>query len=239
MFKTIFYQPMLNILVMMYNIFHDLGFSVIALITLVRLILWPFFTKSETSQKVIAKIQPEVARIQKENGKDYQAQSKELLALYKRYKINPSFTMLFSIIQIFFILALFNVFNIISKPTFVNYLYSFLKHITSVNYIAFGSINLIEKSILLAVLAALTQVIQGWLMIRNTGPKDPQRGTLIIITLVMPLVLLSLYNKLPSIIFLYWTILTLIGIIQTTYIQKHFKMPSEEPEIISQDKLTS
>ena len=147
--------------------------------------------------------------------------------------------MLFSIIQIFFILALFNVFNIISKPTFVNYLYSFLKHITSVNYIAFGSINLIEKSILLAVLAALTQVIQGWLMIRNTGPKDPQRGTLIIITLVMPLVLLSLYNKLPSIIFLYWTILTLIGIIQTTYIQKHFKMPSEEPEIISQDKLTS
>jgi len=239
MFKTIFYQPLLNILVMFYNIFHDLGFSTIALITLVRMALWPFFTKNETSQKIIAKIQPEVSRIQKENGKDYQKQSQELLALYKKYKINPSFTMLFSIIQIFFILALFNVFNIIAKPTFVNYLYGFLRNVTSVNYISFGGINLIEKSLLLAILAAGTQMIQGWLMIRNTGPKDPQRGSLIIITLVMPFVLLSLYTKLPSIIFLYWTVLTLIGIIQTMYVQKHFKMPKEEPEIISHDQLTS
>jgi YidC/Oxa1 family membrane protein insertase len=203
MFKTLFYQPMVNILIMFYNIFHDLGFSAIALITLVRLILWPLFTKNETSQKIIAKIQPEVSRIQKENGKNYQKQSQDLLALYKKYKINPSFTMIFSIIQIFFILGLYNTFNIVAKPTFVNYLYGFLKHVTTINYNAFGFINLVQPNLFLAIIASATQLIQGWLMLRNTGPKDPQRGSLIAITVVMPIILLSIYQKLPALIYLY------------------------------------
>ncbi len=238
MFKTLFYQPMLNLLIMFYNIFHDLGFSSVALVVLVRLILWPLFTKNEVSQKIIAKIQPEVKRIQTENGKDYQKQSKDLMSLYRKYKINPSFTMLFSIVQIFFILALFNVFNIVIKPTYINYLYGFLKHITTLNYVSLG-IDLTQKSIILAILAAGSQLIQGWLMLRNTGPKDPQRVTLIAITVIMPFVLLSLYTKLPAIVFLYWTVLTVIGIIQSMYLHKHFKMPEPQPEIISEDKSIS
>ena len=203
MFKTFFYQPLFNLLVIFYNFFHDLGFSAVFLVVLVRTALWPLFTKNEISQKVISKIQPQVVKIQKENGKDYQTQSKQLLALYKAYNINPSFTMLFSIIQIFFILALYNVFKIAIEPNFVNFLYPFLKQTTILNPVSMGIINLSKQNLILAILASGTQLIQGAIMIKNMGKKDPQRGTMMAITFIMPFVLLSLYNKLPSIVFLY------------------------------------
>jgi membrane protein insertase Oxa1/YidC/SpoIIIJ len=55
----------------------------------------------------------------------------------------------------------------------------------------------------------------------------------------MPIILLSIYQKLPALIYLYWSILTIIGIIQTIYVRKHFKMPEEQPEIISQENQNS
>jgi len=100
------------------------------------------FNKNEASQKAMSKIQPEVKRIQKEYAKDYQKQSQELLTLYKQYKINPGFTIIFSIIQLFIILALYNVFTIVAKPTFTHYLYQPFQNITSINYLFLNTVNL-------------------------------------------------------------------------------------------------
>jgi len=63
-------------------------------------------------------------------------------------------------------------------------------------------------------------------MYRNTNPHDPQRNSLLMITIIMPIILVSLYKQLPSIIFLYWIVLSIIGVIQSLYIQKHLKLPT-------------
>ncbi|HRV32365.1 MAG TPA: YidC/Oxa1 family membrane protein insertase [Candidatus Paceibacterota bacterium] len=164
MFKLLIYQPLFNLLIIFYNLFNDLGISVILLTALIRLLLWPMFTKNETNQKIMAKIQPEIKRIQKEYAKDYQKQSQELLSIYKQYKLNPSFTIIFSIAQIFIILALYNVFAIVVKPTFTYYLYQPLRATTSINYLFLNTINLQQGSLLLAIIAALTQLVQGFIM---------------------------------------------------------------------------
>lgn len=42
-FQTLFYQPVLNLLVFLYNNFGDLGLAIILLTIIVKLILLPLF----------------------------------------------------------------------------------------------------------------------------------------------------------------------------------------------------
>ena len=52
LFTTIFYQPILNLLVLIYNTlsFHDLGIAIIILTIVIKAVLWPLSQKSIKSQ---------------------------------------------------------------------------------------------------------------------------------------------------------------------------------------------
>jgi membrane protein insertase Oxa1/YidC/SpoIIIJ len=67
MFQAFFVQPIFNILVIIYDLLPrpDLGVAVLILVIIVRLLLWPIFTKGTKSQLMFAKLQPEIERIQK------------------------------------------------------------------------------------------------------------------------------------------------------------------------------
>ena len=64
-FKTVFYQPVLNLLVFLYNIVpgHDLGIAIILLTVVIKLILLPLSKKSIQSQKALQDLQ----RISRQN----------------------------------------------------------------------------------------------------------------------------------------------------------------------------
>ena len=55
MFQTFFYQPVLNLLVFLYNIVpgNDLGVAIILLTIVIKLILLPLSKKSIKSQKAL------------------------------------------------------------------------------------------------------------------------------------------------------------------------------------------
>ncbi len=202
MFKLLIYQPLFNLFIAIYLLVQNCGVAVIILTALIRFLLWPFFTQNEKNQRNLTQMQPEMKRIQKEHSNNYQQQTKDLLNLYHTYHINPSFTFLFLIIQLLLILALFNVFNIAVKPTFINYLYPIFSSDLVLNYMFLG-IDLSQHSFILAFLASFLQVVQGYIMLKGMGPKDPQRNTALIMTLVMPILLLSIYKTIPAIIFLF------------------------------------
>jgi len=54
-FQTIFYQPILNLLVFLYNVVpgHDLGLAIILLTVIIKVVLLPLSKQSIKSQKAV------------------------------------------------------------------------------------------------------------------------------------------------------------------------------------------
>ena len=91
-----------------------LGITIIVFTLVTRLLLTPLQLSSQRTSRGMSKLQPEMKKIQDKykNKKDQQsqlAQSQEMQALYKKYKINPFAGCLPLLIQLPLIMALFNV----------------------------------------------------------------------------------------------------------------------------------
>ncbi len=93
---------------------YTLGIAIIIFTLVARLLLTPFQLSSQRTSRGMSRLQPEMQRLQKkyQNKKDQASQmeySKEMQALYKKYKINPLAGCLPLLIQFPIIMALFNV----------------------------------------------------------------------------------------------------------------------------------
>ena len=65
LFTTVFYQPLLNLLVFIYNVIpgHDIGLAIILMTALIKLLLYSFSRQSLKSQKALQEIQPKIEAI--------------------------------------------------------------------------------------------------------------------------------------------------------------------------------
>ena len=107
------YRPLFNGLVLIYTIlpWQDLGVAIIFLTIIIRFILTPLFLKSKKAQIELARIQPEIKKIQNSLKNDKEAQGKALMELYAKNKVNPFSGCLVAIIQLPILIALFRVFQ--------------------------------------------------------------------------------------------------------------------------------
>src|SRR3989344_4571787 len=170
---TIFYQPLFNLLVWLYNIIpgHDLGLSIIALTVIIRLILYPLAQRAIVSQRAMQTLQPKIDELRQQYKDDKEKLSKELIALYKQEKINPVSSCLPILIQLPFLFALFTVFQSGLRNGGFEFLYPFVSGPGSLNTVAFGFFDLVQKNIPLAVVTGLMQYVQTkMLMVRNKPP---------------------------------------------------------------------
>jgi YidC/Oxa1 family membrane protein insertase len=92
-FTVIFYQPILNLLVWLYNIIpgHDIGVAIILLTVIIRTLLLPLSKKAIESQKSLQELQPKMEELKKQYEGDKEALGKATLELYRKNKINPFF----------------------------------------------------------------------------------------------------------------------------------------------------
>lgn len=158
MWKTIFIQPITNLLVFFVGVFGgSVGVGIIALTVLTKLILAPLAAKSIRYQLEQQKLQPLIKKIQAEY-KDKKEQSQKMMELYKEHKSNPFAGIIVILIQLPIVIALYQVIlrGVGASP---DLLYSFIQMPENVSSMFLG-IHLAEKSILLGILAGLTQFIQ-------------------------------------------------------------------------------
>jgi YidC/Oxa1 family membrane protein insertase len=73
-----------------FKITHSYGLAIILLTVVVRLVLFPLTLKQTRSMQGMARLQPEVKKLQAEFGQDKQKLNAEMMDLYKREKINPA-----------------------------------------------------------------------------------------------------------------------------------------------------
>lgn len=230
-YNTILFQPLLNLLIFLYNHIGDIGFAIIIVTILIRLILiYPSF-KALKSQRALQELQPKIKKLQEQHKDNKEEQTKALMDFYKENKVNPFSSCLPMLVQMPIIFALYSVFRAGLHQDSMQYLYSFVKAPETINTLFLGFVNMSETNIFLAVLAGVLQFIQSKMMlaknkdnkkqVKGGGPLGDMQGMLgKQMTYLMPAMTVFIAMSLPSGLALYWITTTLFAIAQQYVIMR-------------------
>ncbi|MEW6617462.1 MAG: YidC/Oxa1 family membrane protein insertase [Patescibacteria group bacterium] len=218
-FHTYLYSPILWVFIFIYEnlAFKDIGFSIFILTVLVRVVLFPIFYKSAKDQSLMQRIQPKLKKIQTDHKDNKEEQARQMMNLYKENKLNPFSGFLLLLIQLPVFIVLFQIFTReLSTSVFDNQLF-------------LGLINLGEKSIIIAIIAAGLQYLQSKLLLPPSSKENKDEDTMARVgktmVVVGPVLTFFILMNLPSALGFYWVISSLFSIAQQVYINK--KIPKE------------
>ncbi|MFC1629964.1 YidC/Oxa1 family membrane protein insertase [Patescibacteria group bacterium] len=235
-FNILLYQPLLNALVLLYEYLpgRDFGIAVIILTVLTRVVFYPLGAQAIKSQKELSELQPKIKEVQEKYKDDKQKQSKALMELYQKEKINPLSGCLPLLIQLPILIALYRVFWKGFEPEAIASLYSFVPNPGVVETTFLGIVNLSQVNIPLAVVAGILQFFQTK-MITSHSPKKTfksKKGSLDFSQMMQkqmlyffPIFTVIILLKMPSAIAIYWIVTSLFSIFQQYLI---FKKPAEK-----------
>ncbi len=222
-FNQILYKPLFNLLVILYNAIpgHDFGIAIILITLLIRFVLFPLSKKGIKSRKSMETLQPKIKELQKKYKDDKQEQSRKLMEVYKKNKVNPASGCLPLIVQLPILIALYRAFMGVTDSGNLDLLYSFVKNPGFIDPSFLGIIDLSKANVVLAVLAGIFQFIQSKLMFKSSSPSKSTGGNKMAsmqktmgrqMTYFMPLITIFIALKLPAGLPLYWAVSTLFGI---------------------------
>ncbi len=248
-FSVTVFQPLFNALILLYLLIPDLGVAIVLLTVIIKLLLLPTSRKAIESQKKMQEIQPEVKELQKKYKHDRQLQSQKIMELYRKKNVNPASGCLPMIVQLVFLIALYQVFLTgLGSDNIGQYLYGFVESPQQLNPIAFGFLDLSVPNNFLALVVAALQFVQGKMMLKKQDlkkssdkkkpakkdsqkPAEPEFAELFQkqILYMGPLFTLLIGNSfssqligitIPSGLILYWGISTIFMIVQQYQIFK-------------------
>lgn len=110
LWNTIFVRPLAFIIINLSKLVGSIAISLIIITLILRGILYPITKKTAIQSEMMKKAQPEIAKIEKKyaNKTDQESMNKkgqEMLAIYKKYKINPMSGCIFAFLQLPILLA--------------------------------------------------------------------------------------------------------------------------------------
>lgn len=240
LFTSIFYQPVLNLLIFLYNItpFNDFGVAIILLTIAIKLVFWPLGGKAIKAQKALQDLQPKIEEIKKKYADDKVGSSQATMALYKDNKVNPFSSCLPMLIQLPFLWAVFKIFRD-GFSSNLDLVYSWIYRPEFINTFSFGFLDLAKANPVLAVMAGLAQFWQVKMMstkkpeIKTPGSKDENLMATMNQKMIylMPAVTIFIGMTLPGGLTLYWLTITLLTVLQQVVTFRK-KGNDEKPQVI-------
>ncbi|HBR80808.1 MAG: Inner membrane protein translocase component YidC, short form OxaI-like protein [Candidatus Uhrbacteria bacterium GW2011_GWE2_45_35] len=243
MFHTFLYQPLFNLLIWLYNVIpgQDLGFAIIAISLLIRVVFWPLSQASLRSQKALQDLQPKLDALKEQFKNDKEGLAKAMMELYKTEKVNPMSSCLPLLIQLPILWALYRVLcDGMNTDSLVN-LYPFVQHPETINLNFLGFINLSEPYLVMAIIAGILQFVQTKMLIAKRPPKklrkepgakdeDMLANMNQSMMYFMPVMTVVIGASLPGGLTLYWIIMNVFAILQQALTFK--KKKEEKVEVV-------
>jgi YidC/Oxa1 family membrane protein insertase len=188
------------------------GLSIILLTIIIKTLFWPLTHKSYQSMKEMRKLQPMMAKIREKYKGNKQEMQKQLMGLYKTYKINPMGGCLPMIVQIPVFFALFRV-----LPNSIE-----LRHAPFVLWINDLSApdRLFSFPFQIPFMAppygipVLTLIMGASMFLQQKmtpTPGDPAQAKMM---MLLPIVFTFLFINFPSGLVLYWLVNNVLSIAQ-------------------------
>ena len=102
-------KPIFWVLHNMYLLLGNMGVAIIGLTLVIKLLLFPLAYKSYVSMSKMKQLQPEMEKIKERAGEDRMKMQQEVMALYKKEKVNPAAGCLPILLQIPIFFSLYKV----------------------------------------------------------------------------------------------------------------------------------
>lgn len=244
MFETIFIQPLANLLVLFANFFGSLGWGIIALTVLIKLILIPVMAPSLKSGEKMRQLAPDLENLKKKYKGDKEKLARAQMELYRSSGVNPAAGCLPAVVQLVILLALFQVFNRVLNPESIDQLAKMLYPGVSlpsegINF-SFWYLDLTKPDLLFGklpglflILSAVAQVLTARLsapVIKGAGAsasKTPAKGDDMAVaiqkqmTYLMPLMTVIIGFRFPAGLTLYWFVFSIASLIQQYIIRRN------------------
>ncbi len=235
--------PLINVLVATYhllvflNIPFALGFAIIVLTVLIRVVLYPFTSAQLKAAKKMQGVSHYIAGLKEKHKGDSKRIQAETMKLYKEHGINPAAGCLPLLVQMPIIFALYNVLQkaVDSSPTVLTYinsvLYSPSLHLTKIWDPSFFGVSLGRSPwdtagpvvLLVPIITGALQFVQSKMMLPQTSTSDkkPDKKNEDFATAfqtqstyIFPVMIAFFSVTLPLGLSLYWNTFSVFGIIQ-------------------------
>ena len=218
-------KPFFYAITYLNSLLGNFGLAIIAFTIIVRLVLFPLANKSYRSMGKMRELAPKIQVLRENAGDDKAKMNQEMMALYKKEKVNPAAGCLPILLQIPVFFALYKVLYVSIEmrhapfygwildlsaidPTSIFNLFGLLPY--SVDFLpAFLSIGLWP------VLMGITMFLQ---MRLNPPPPDPIQAK---IFQYMPIFFTFLLATFPAGLVIYWTWNNLLSIVQQWWIMRN------------------
>jgi YidC/Oxa1 family membrane protein insertase len=247
-FETIIYIPLLNALFFLtsFSPWSDIGISIVLLTIIVRFALFPVTHASTKTQAKMRELEPVLNKIKEDHKNDQDAQARKMIELYKEHGLNPAIGCLTLLIQIPVVLGLFWVFkdihanpmllgNVYVSPSSIldtSLLYPFTPIPAFVRTSFLGIFDITGKSLVLALLAGVTQYIQsalsmpgGKLTLKSTGSfkEDLMQNMKFQMRYFLPVMVAVFAYSVSAAVALYWVTSNVFTVVHELIIHREAK----------------
>ena len=195
-------QPLFWLLQMMFAIAGNWGWAIVLLTILVKLAFFPLSAASYRSMANMRRVAPKLTSLREQYGDDRQKLSQEMMALYKKEKINPLGGCLPILVQM---------------PVFIA-LYWVLMESVELRQAPFmlwlEDLSLKDPYFILPLIMGASMFIQMQL---NPTPPDPMQAR---VMKLMPVIFTVFFLFFPAGLVLSWVVNNILSIAQQYYITK-------------------
>ncbi|MBM4274458.1 MAG: membrane protein insertase YidC [Deltaproteobacteria bacterium] len=204
-------KPFLYTLNFFNRYLHNYGWSIIILTILIRVLFFYPNHKSYKSMKEMQKLQPKVAKLREKYKDDRETMNKELMGLYRTFKVNPLGGCLPMVLQLPVFVALYNVLGYAIELRHA----PFLPTIPFTNIVWLIDLSAKDPLLITPLIMGASMVIQQRM---TPSPGDPTQAKMM---MFLPIVFTFLFLNFASGLVLYWLVNNVLSIIQQHYTNKY------------------
>jgi YidC/Oxa1 family membrane protein insertase len=190
-----------------YKIFHNYGIAIIIVTVVVKILMYPFTAKSLKSMKQMQAIQPLINEVRAKNKDNPKKMQKEMMMIYKEYKVNPMSGCLPMVAQLPIFIALFNTLRNAIELKGAKFLW--------VKDLSLPDTIFAISGIPVNVLPLIMGVTMVWQQ-KLTPTTDPQQAKMM---MIMPVIFTFMFYSFPSGLVLYWLVNNILSIAQQYQVQ--------------------
>jgi len=204
-------KPLLQFLTWLERYSFNYGWAIVILTILLR-IVWGYPNhKSYKSMKDMQKLQPKVAKLREKYKDDKELMNKELMALYRTFKVNPMAGCLPMLLQLPVFIALYNVLGYAIELRHA----SFLPTLPFTNIVWLADLSAKDPLLITPLVMGATMFIQQKM---TPSAGDPTQAKMM---MFLPFIFTFMFLNFASGLVIYWLVNNVLSIAQQHYTNKY------------------
>ncbi len=204
-----------------FNLLGNYGLAIIAITICIRLVFFPLANFSFRSMAKMKALTPEMTRLKELHKNDKMKLQQEMMALYKKEKVNPMSGCLPILVQIPVFFALYKVLFVtieMRHMPFYGWIHDLSERDPTSVFNLFGLLPYDVPSFLMIGAWPVAMGVSMWVQQKlNPAPTDPMQAK---IFMFFPLFLTVILAPFPSGLVIYWTVNNILTMAQQIFIMK-------------------